>query len=94
MLFKLYAFAMLYVFMVVQIQILVVMVFQCWDVPRLMLGTQKERAVCFLSHTMGNNTIAAQMLTVIGCGVLPRETTMLTINGVTVEVSKGFEVIN
>ena len=68
------------------------MTFQCWDVPRLMVGTQKEHAVCSHSHTMESSTTAAQILTVIGCGVLPRKTTTLTINGVTVEVSNRFDI--
>ena len=54
-----------------------------------MVETQKELAVCSHSRTMVKITTAVQMLTVISCGALPRKTTTRTINGVTVEVSKG-----
>ena len=54
-----------------------------------MVGTRKELVVCFRSPTMEKITTAVQMLTVVGCGALPRKTTTRTINGVTVEVSKG-----
>lgn len=54
-----------------------------------MVGIQKELAVCSHSRIMEMITTAVQMLTVVGCGALPRRTTTRTINGVTVEVSKG-----
>ena len=54
-----------------------------------MVETQKELAVCSHSRTMVKITTAVQMLTVVRCGALPRKTTTRTINGVTVEVSKG-----
>lgn len=57
-----------------------------------MVGTQRELAVCSHSRTMEKITTAVQMLTVVGCGALLRKTTTWTINGVTVEVSKGFEI--
>ena len=54
-----------------------------------MVGTQKALAACSHSRTMEKTTTAVQMLTVVGCGALPRKTTTRTTNGVTVEVSEG-----
>lgn len=54
-----------------------------------MVGTQKELAACSHSRIMEKITTAVQMLTVVDCGVLPRKISTRTINGVTVEVSKG-----
>ena len=54
-----------------------------------MVGTQKALAACSHLRTMEKTTTAVQMLTVVGCGALPRKTTTRTTNGVTVEVSEG-----
>ena len=56
-----------------------------------MVGTQKELAACSHSPTMEKITTVVQMLTVVGCGALPRKTMTRTINGVTVAVSEGIK---